>query len=364
MNKNEEDDFLRGEATTKVAKAPKEEVPKVEETQKVAKAPEPQKVEETAKDSKNIKENSPKVKDLRKRERREIKFENLPVSSRIAPPLRRKGEVAVYKLIQFDNAVDNRIMDGPKKIEPQPFELVPHYKFYDEGEEDLGKRNKVLRFVDGTETYTFDNKETGRPEVRVREKIGIPSFNNGTMLLEVEKDYLKFLWMELHPRLENGKYRDITKPAIFRRVEMEYRNPYLQIAKMNLERDADNYVSSMNHQQRVALAAALAVPVMGQPGDLELALRMLAKQNPERVLFTSTTGKEPVKLRIYEALQHDLIEYMPDLLQWRFTNETGSFHTVLVNKDPVDDLAAYLITDDGSEDRKELLSQLERQARR
>lgn len=295
---------------------------------------------------------------VRNRARRELP-DDLPVSRRMAPPLTRR-KFAQYRQVGADG-VDGRVSEQwLRKIEPQPFEMAPSYMVYDPFEEDITRRNKLLEFVDGTETYTFLNPASGKEEKRVKAKVVNPAFRNGTILIDIEKHYLQFLWMELHPRNESNKRRDTQKRPLFRRVDLDHANPFLEVIRMNLAGDADNYVRSMNHTRRVSLAAGLNIPTANTPpGDLELILRRLAKQDPERVLFTAPDSTGGMRMRIHQAVQNDILEFHDDTQQWFFTSDKEPLHLVLAGKEPVTDLISYLQSDRGKKDYDEMQQQLD-----
>jgi len=356
----ENEDFLGGESSEKPAPVtrPSSNRPSANKENKPSiKTPEkPQLlVEEVQED-----EPAPQVTAPRPMKSRVIRMlpDDLPVSKRMAPPLTRRKH-AHYKLLRA-GGTDGRIQEEwLRRIEVQPFEMTPRYTVYDPFEENITRRNKVLEFIDGTETYTFHNQAIGRDEQRVANKVVNPVFINGTILIDIEKHYLQFLWFELHPRNESNKRRDTSKPAIFKRVDLEHVNPYLQVVKMNLKGDADNYVRHMSHQKRVALATALNIPTTYSPGDLELILRRMAQDDPEKVMFTAPDAKGAIKLRIHEALQNDILEFHQDTLQWMFSSDNEQLHLVLEGKDPVDDLAQYLQSDRGKKDYEDIQQQLD-----
>lgn len=297
------------------------------------------------------------VRPMKSRNTRELP-DDLPVSRRLAPPLTRRKH-AHYKLVRA-GGIDGRIQEEwLRRIEIQPFQMVSSYTLYDPFEENISRRNKLIKFVSGVEQYTYTNPGTGLEEKGVRPKVVNPEFVNGSVLVEIEKNYLQYLWFELHPRNESNKRRDMSKPPLFKRVDLDYVNPYLQVIKMNLRGDADNYVRGLSHQKRVALAAALNVPTTHSPGDLELILRRMGQEDPERVMFTGPDPKMAIRLRIHEALQNDILEFHADTLQWMFSSDSEQLHLVLEGKDPVDDLAQYLASDKGKKDYEEIVRQLD-----
>ncbi len=285
---------------------------------------------------------------------------NLPVSEKAAPPITRR-KYAMYKLIAFDNAYDARVDPPYNKIEAQPYELVNRYIFYDPFEEVITDRQKVLEFTVGVEAYTYVDQQQ-KTQQGTRPKYGIPRFTAGTVIVDTEKEYLQFLWYELHPRLEGGRFQDVTKKAWFRRVDTQHANPYLKVVEMNLIDAAGDVIKRMPNDQRKGLAAALNIPIRAGAVELEIDLREFArknKENAERIMFTAPDKKISMKVKIAEAVENGILEYHEDLGQWMFSSDIDPLHVVLDSKDPLDDLADYF-AGKGEDDYKEVIKQLER----
>lgn len=289
---------------------------------------------------------------------KKLPAKDLPVSVRLAPPI-TKRQYAMYKLVQYENAKDGRVMEEKyARIEPQPSELQPHYTIDDPFEEDFTKRTKILSYVDGTERYTFTNPMTGQLQEGIRPKVISPQFINGGLLLDIKKNYLKYLWLELHPRNASNKRRDMNKPPKFRRVDLDHANPYLEVARLDLQYEAEKMVKFLTIDKLKGLAVALKLPYDMPQQALITMLRKRARETPEQVLYTAPDKKEAVKLSILEGLQQDILDYQADTLQWFFGDSTEPLFQVLIGKDPIDDLADYLLKSD-QEALDELRKQLE-----
>lgn len=283
----------------------------------------------------------------------------LPVSERAAPPITRR-KFAIYNLIAFDNVFDGRADPPFNRIEPQPYELVSTYVFYDPFEEVITNRQKVLQFTTGVERFSYTDAK-GQNQHDVRNKFGVPEFPNGVAVCDTEKNYLQYLWYELHPRLEGGKYQDKTKQAWFRRVDTQHSNPYLKVVDRNLKLSAEQMIVRMSVEQRRNLAAALNIPTTLSAVDMEIHLREFAtmnRVNAERVMFTAPDQKATIKLKIAESVEAGILDFHEDLKVWMFSSDVDPLLTVLEGQDPLDDLAAFFAKD-GINDYKEVLKQLD-----
>ena len=286
---------------------------------------------------------------------------NLPVSTQMCPPI-TKRKFAIYELLNYKNAKgerarDMRVIEGDSQIEPQPYELSPVYTIYDRFETDLANRDKIIQFIDGTEQYMFENPMTGNKEPRVRAKVVTPFFSNGQKIVDVEAKYMQYLWWELHPRNQSNKFHDKRKKPIFRRVDLDHVNPATELAKYTLRTQAHLRIDKMlDTQKLIGLATALKIPAGMPPSDLRLELHRLVDRDAEKVLYAEGDPTATTRLDIHKAMDMGIIDYVPDVQQFFFTNDQERpLHTVLMGKDPVDDLATFLGSEQGEDAYKEMV---------
>lgn len=311
-----------------------------------------------SKDTKNAPVSS-RVADLRSsydRTKRELSA-SLGLSPRYLPPI-MKGKVAIYQLIGFKGRIDPRVMDdgtANKLIEPQPYELSPSYNFYDADETDLASSTKVITYYEGNELVYMNRLGTDKKDAVSQRKLGNPHFRNGQVVVDIYKEYGKYVWWELHPQNKSNKHRDTNRhDLVFERVDTKFESPHTKLIRMDLARDAEDHVRKLDAAKLINLGSALTNPTIDVTvsiQELRLTLRTRARKNPEEILFTSHDKTASTKLNVIHALDMGIITFDPGRETYMFRETKTDIFQVPIDNPPLDTFAKYLLTQDGEEDR-------------
>lgn len=284
---------------------------------------------------------------------------SLSLTPKMLPPLTRRRK-AIYELINSGNKVDPRIIDGPRNIEAAPFQLSPMYEIYDRFEEDPARRRKELIFSNDIRVHEYHNLAASveNKNERIDTKIKMPEFINGQAWVDCEAQYLMYVWWELHPQNESNKFRDKTRTPIFKRIDIEFASPHLQLIRRDLAVDAENYVRKLDAEKLINLAAAFGINTTVGISDIRLDLRVRASKNPEEVLFKSSDKKAATMMNIMKCLDLGILDYRTDTQDFFFPGEEEPFFTHIVGETPIDGLTRYLISPEGADDKADVESLL------
>lgn len=281
----------------------------------------------------------------------------LPVSMDISylmlPPITRKRH-AVYELLQ-DTKIDSRIIEGDNAVKPPPTILPPTYMFYDDGELDLAKKNKLMKLVERQETVLVPDGRGGSVQA-TRDKLGQVEFINGQVTVPIMENYPFFVWMELCPWNTSNPKRKPGSPAIFKRIDQEHKSVHQEIIMMDLKRDAHDYLRKIykDRDAIVQLASAMTNPTIPVNGvslqNIYYTLRLIADNDPEAILFKAPDKKAPIRMDLISALDHGIIEYIPEHAAYygSWTGDKTPIHTVVGN-DPLEDLINFCSGAEGEE---------------
>lgn len=264
---------------------------------------------------------------------------------RMLPPI-TKRYYAMYELCDFYDTkgrkkVDTRIIEGPNEVDPPQYELVDTYKIYDRFAE-LGESEKLLNFERGVIKAEPVTKES---KMLVAVNQIVPIFRNGQMRVEIRRNYAQFVWMELHPRNENNKYRDKQKPVVFRRTDLDMRSSHSEILRMDLQDAATRYVRKLDKNAAIALASAMTSPTMSvneSHNDILLGLLQRARTNPEDVLYKAPNKSFAAQLDILQSMDWGILEFDAANNSYSFTNDPDqTIFVVPMEEKPLDALARY-----------------------
>lgn len=277
---------------------------------------------------------------------------SMNISSQMLPPI-TKRTFAIYELCDyFDTAtgrkkIDPRIQGGDQSIDPPPYELVDNYQFHDYFEPDLAKRDKILTYHGGVETFSYENPVTKQQENGVRPKRLVPFFTNGQVRVEIEKHYPQFVWWELHPRNETNKRRDKQKPPVFRRIDLDFHSSHVDILRMDLQSEAYNYVRRLNHSELIALASAMSNPTISvttNDNDIRVALLHRSRTSPEEVLYKSPDKVTAASLDIINSLDWGILDFDAQTNTYTFSNMPDEpAYVVPLEEKPIEGFAKFLI---------------------
>jgi len=289
----------------------------------------------------------------RKFEREMPDTSGLSLSPKLLPPITRR-RMAIYQLLSADVKFDHRVVEGPNRIEPAPFEMHPIYELFDPFEPVLAKRRKRMIYSNDIATHEYYNTNATTIDVNTNTRIEMPQFVHGQIAIDALKEYIKFCWLELHPQNVNNKFRDKTKAAKFKRIDIEFHSPHVQLMQRDLSRDAETHVIGLKADQLINLAAAFGIPSTTAITDMRLQMRKEAYDHPREVLFKSPDNKATTMMNIMKALDLGIIDFDPDTQQFYLGDDKNPVHLVLIDKTPLEDFARFLISDEGQDVKQEV----------
>jgi len=280
---------------------------------------------------------------------------SINLSPQMLPPLTR-NKMAIYEVVnvardgrQLTREVNGKTIQVNNIGEIPPVQLSPVYKIYDRFEEDLARRMKTMVFSDEINVQEYFNTVAKNIDPTTTMKLEMPELLNGQVIVDCEANYTKYVWWELHPLNDSNKFRDKTKTPLFKRADVHYSSPHLQLMKMDLQRDAEEYVIKLNAEKLINLASAFGIPSSVSIQDMRLDLRIKAKNNPEEVLFKSPE-KHAATLRLaVSCMDLSIIDYNSATQEFFFPHADEPFFTVPLDQTPLEALAKWLTTEEGEE---------------
>ncbi|HTJ52617.1 MAG TPA: hypothetical protein VL443_24345 [Cyclobacteriaceae bacterium] len=276
------------------------------------------------------------------------------LSSQMLPPITKK-KLAMYEVIgknEVDPLTRERIV-SPTLI------LPGKYIIYDPFGEDVLKRHILLRNVTRTETVVRDGREV--PEETTEDLI----FPDGFKSVAIERNYLEYVLLELHPLNESNKFRDRSQAPAFKRIDLGYRKDWAETtAGMDLAFEAEKIVVGMrNGDEIITYATAAGIPTAGRmidSGDtsVKMDLRRFARQSPRDFFKLNKHNTMAIKMAVLEAIDLGLIEYFVDRRDWLFSTDGGSLGQHLPGQDPTETLIKLLQREEYQEVYAKLQNQL------
>jgi len=277
----------------------------------------------------------------------------LTISSKLLPPITRR-RMAIYQLLSADIKFDHRVVEGPNRIEPAPQEFHPIYELYDPFEPVLSKRRKRMVYSNDIAVHEYYNTNAATIDTSTNTRVQMPQFVHGQIALDAMKNFLQYCWLELHPQNINNKYRDKEKTPKFKRIDIEFASPHIQLMKRDLAIDAERHVIGLNTEQLINLAAAFGIPSTTKPSDMRLEMRRKAAENPKEVLFKSPDNLATSMMNVMNALDLGILDFDPDTQNYYLSDDKNPVWTCLVGMSPLEDFAKFLITDGGQDVKEEI----------
>lgn len=257
------------------------------------------------------------------------------LTSMMLPPI-TKRRVAQYQVIgkdQIDPLTD-------KIIEPTPPLIIPaSYVIYDPFEEDILKRHKTLKNV-----TRFENKIIGGVNVP-HEVIEDIIFNDGFKIIPIERNYLEYVLLELHPLNASNRWRPRDTAPAFKRVDIEQRKWAQTGTGMNLAYEAETAVINLRKPDDImALAHAAGIQTAGRildndrEGCVKYDLRVFARNDPKGFFKLNKGVEQAVRVSVLDAEELGLIEYNIDNRTWKFSTDGEHICVHLPGEDPIKSL--------------------------
>ncbi len=284
---------------------------------------------------------------------------SIDISEKMLPPITRK-KIATYEVLAFAKK-DPLIVEGGNEIAPAPVILPGRYSIYDPFERDLANSIKVVQNVVGKERRDFQNPITGKMESQMTDNIEDIIMENGFYTVNMETEYSKYVFMELHPMNETCKWRQSSKvAAVFRRSDFQQHSSISRQFEMDLAMDAERLVKDMTPEEIINLTAAFNMPTMGRAiHEMRYDLRVLARQDPKKVMFQRKDEFATIRINVKDAMDWGLLEYVPEKMQYYFAGDMHTpMHQVLVGADPQESLAEFCLSTDGVDVYEQILELL------
>jgi len=256
------------------------------------------------------------------------------LSSQMLPPM-MKNRYAEYETInrgQVDPLTD-------QLNEPTSLILPGKYTVYDPFEKEVMKRHKTIKNVTRHETVN-------RGGVNMSEEVVDDIvFDTVNLKVPIEKNYLMYVLLELHPLNESNPRRDKSQAPAFRRIDVNVRKWSGAQNNQDLAFDAESQVVNMKDVDTIIRwATAAGIHTAGRqmdngPGTVKHDLRIFARNNPKDFFALDPRNDSAVKIAVMDSIDLGIIEYTPDNRMWRFF---GSGEMICQHL-PQDEPTEYLI---------------------
>jgi hypothetical protein len=273
---------------------------------------------------------------------------SINISEQMLPPITRK-KIATYEVMAFSKK-DPLVKEGDATIDPSPVILPGRYSIHDRYEKDLANAIKVIQNVVGKERLDVRNPITGKNESQMVDNIEDIIMENGFLTVNMETEYMKYVFMELHPMNATNKWRDQAKQgAVFRRQDFQYQSNVSRMFDMDLAMDAEKMVLKFEKDEVMGYAAAFGMPTVGRPiHEIRYDLRIIARQDPKKLMFQAQDHYAAVRINVKDAMDWGLIDYVPEKMSYFFAADyVNPIHTVAVGEDPQESLAQFCLTEEG-----------------
>jgi hypothetical protein len=218
-------------------------------------------------------------------------------------------------------------------LDPTIFDIV------DKDEEKGKPRLKKIALIDGV-------NEDGVPN-RFK-KIRVKGSQRGVLTLRLEEgneDWYTAMFLELHPKMENGMFQDKTKTSVFKRIdEAKAASDAKQIRTARLK--ALNVAQAMSDKEVLNFSDAMLWDSTEEIVILRNKVEELADASPE--FFNDLVSSKAIQYRsvIKQALDKKIIEYSggEGKFTWESNQQPIAILGVAPGKTHVEKLAEYLMT--------------------
>lgn len=287
--------------------------------------------------------------------------QGLSISSKMLPPITRR-KIATYETLQ-ESKFDPRIIEGDRAIAPPPISLPPTYALFDKGEDDFSIANKMMKNVVRSEVRQIRQND-GQLKPQIEEVLEYVDFINGHKQVNIETEYILYAFLELHPLNESNRHRDLSKKALFRRTDFDYKSSHVQMLQMDLQDEAVRYIMKMNEKDLINLASAMTNPTIATINvattDIRYNLRLRARNNPEEVLYLAPDKKAAMRIDVIHALEMGVLDYVPEKHAYYLASDDRTpIFACQVDANPLEDITKHLITPEGKDDYEAIMEYVE-----
>lgn len=281
-----------------------------------------------------------------------VRPKGLNLSDIMLPPITRR-KFATYETIQ-EYKFDPRIQEDDRAIPPPPLDLPPTYMIHDKGEADWSVANKLIKNVIRSEIKQVRQAD-GQIKPQIEEVYDYVQFINGQKIVNIETEYLLYVFLELHPLNASNKHRDTSRRPRFRRTDFDHRSPHVQMLQMDLQDEAQLYLKRLSDKELINLASAMTnptIPTINVPtAEIRYNMRLRARNNPEEVLYLAPDKKASARIDIIHALEMEVLFYVPEKNAYFIANdEVNPIFECTLDANPLDDFARFLSSSEGKEE--------------
>jgi hypothetical protein len=191
------------------------------------------------------------------------------------------------------------------------------------------------------------NPNTGKEET-VPNATGWIDFHSGITRCDTVKEFIKYVFLELHPLNKSNRFRDTTIVPIFERVDIKAIRTFMfDAAELDMSRDAEDTVLAMDKDRVVAFAASANIPTMDnglprKPGEIKHDLRVYARNSPKAFFSLAGNTKAAIRSNVIDLKALGLIEFNADKSFWYDFNTEQTIHVVPRGEDPTMSLVEML----------------------
>jgi hypothetical protein len=232
-----------------------------------------------------------------------------PVYNNISAQLRQKyekkaqeaGRYVKYKFAIAKRNPDGEMKTGGEYLYPLRWALTPVSYSITDPFDSLRKRIGIIKNL----------KEFGHPADQfARVQLDEPFAGVLTLDLENHEDQDKFMYLEMHPKLENGEFRDKNEMAIFRRVDDVMEAKVSLTAREN-RANAMFVASQMTEQEVKDFASAMGWDEHQDIHIMRDKIMQDADNDPD--WFKSFIDNKSIEYRavIKRAMDNNIIQWQP-----------------------------------------------------
>lgn len=220
------------------------------------------------------------------------------------------GKSVRYKFDISNPNPDPTFTNG-KVIWPNIYTLDPTVFNINDPYEDRKDKSKSKRIaiIDGVDEKGLPNRFK---KIRVHGRMqGIFTLN----VLDNEEDFAMAVFLELHPKLTNGKFSDKTKKQVITRID-EVANATEQRTARTTKVKALNVAQQMSDAERVSFADAMMWDSTQEISVLGNLIEELAETDP--VFFNDLVEGKSIEFQavVKQALDRQIIGFDP--AEWKF----------------------------------------------
>jgi hypothetical protein len=267
---------------------------------------------------------------------------DIGLSELILPPW-TKGVSAKYVVVS-----SSKINPATKElVQGKDITMEGSYVLDDKFEADPFKRRKLMRNLGRPRiTRDADGKE------KFEDSILPIEFIQGMKVIDVNKDYRGYVFMELHPLNKSNRHRDHSNAPVFERVDIRtYKSDASIAAEMDLAMMAERIVMEMTDKDKILGMAIAAGKYQNglDPGAHKNILRAYAREKPREFFKLNNNPRPAMKLNVLDAITLGIIEYREERRQFILAEVGETIFTHLVGKDPVEEFVNELAKPENAE---------------